>query len=246
MKQKIAGNYEVILIDSGSIDGSIELIKKFPIKLIRIRPKDFNYSYAFNKCAKLAKGKYLIKLSGDVVPIDRQWLTEMIKPFSDPKIGGTFGLYTITNRKGYGYPYWWPKERFPMKLTRYSQTPRLLTGIKFLGYEHSSKNTDKIHEFAGGCCAIRKKIWEKRPLNESLIAGEDAEYAWFLHLIGYDITCNPKAKTIHEHKIEKIKKNSFQDKHGLTLWQFKYNWNIAKYWLQRTIGHDPYKDLRIN
>lgn len=245
MKQKMAENYEVILIDSGSTDGSIKFIKKIHIKLIRIKPEEFNYSYAFNKCAAQAKGKYLIKLSGDVIPIGNQWLNEMIKPFSDPTVGGTFGLYTTTGRRGYDYPHWWPKERFPTKLTTYSQTPHPLTGIKIFGVELTLKNTDKVHEFAGGCCAIRRGMWKKRPLNENLTAGEDAEYAWFLHLIGYDIVFNPKAKTIHEHKIEKIKKNAFRDKFGLSLWQFKYSWNIARYWLLRAVGMDPYKNLKL-
>ena len=56
-----------------------------------------------------------------------------------------------------------------------------------------------VYEFAGGCCAVRKSTWEN-DLNERLLAGEDAEYSWFLHLIGYDIVYNPKAVALHEHK----------------------------------------------
>lgn len=247
LKQNIRGNYEIIVVDSGSTDGAVEYIKNLPkIKLVKINPERFNYANAFNTGAKVAKGKYLVRLSGDVIPTKDSFVSEMIKPFFDPRVGGTFGLYSITKRKGYGYPYWWPKERFPSKLTRYSQTPNPLTGVKIFGLEYKQEETDKVHDFAGACCAVRRNIWEKRPFNESLLAGEDAEYAWFLHLIGYDIVCNPKAKTIHEHKIEKINKNAFRDKYGLTLWQFKYSWNIIKYWFQRAVGLDPYKHLRIN
>jgi rhamnosyltransferase len=248
-KQKLDGKYELILIDSGSTDGSIQLIKKYSVKLIQIKPDDFNYAFAFNKCAKIAKGKYLVKLSGDNIPIDTSWLRELIKPFKDPMVGGTFGKYTITGRKGWNYPDYWPAERFPDKTTRYSEQVQPIGGISvrnMLGVNYSDPNRSHLYDFAGGCCAIRKSIWKKRPLNEKLSAAEDAEYSWFLHLIGYDIVYTPHAKVIHEHNINRLSKKPYLLSLLTGLGQNKMRAEIVNYWLKRLIGIDPYEDMRIN
>lgn len=246
LDQNFREKYEIIVIDSGSTDGAREYVESLPIQLVKIKPKAFNFAKAFNIGAKKAKGKYLVRLSGDVIPIGRNWLNEIIKPFIKPRVGGTYGIYTITGRKGYGYSDFWPAERFPKKLTRYSVKPTFLMGVNIFGYQFGDDKTRKrVFDFAGGCCAIRKKIWQKRPFNEGLLEGEDAEYAWFLHLIGYDIVCNPKAKTIHEHKLNINKDKSFLASRGVTRWQWVFNWQIIKYWLQKLIFVDPYKEMKI-
>jgi len=248
LSQDFEGGCEIIVVDSGSTDGARGYLESLPVKLVKIRPETFNFAKAFNTGAEKAEGKFLVRLSGDVIPIGEGWLNEMIRPFEDPGVGGTYGIYTITGREGYGYPDFWPAERFPQKLTKYSVRPTFLMGINLFGIEFGDdKAREKAFNFAGGCCAVRKNIWQKRPFNEKLLAGEDAEYAWFLHLIGYDIVCNPKAKTIHEHKLARSKDNSFLASRGITKWQWVFNWQIAKYWLQRLLlRRDPCEDLRIN
>lgn len=241
LNQDLDGDYEIIVVDSGSTDGAREYVQSLPVELIKIQPETFNFAKAFNIGAKKAQGKYLVRLSGDVIPIGKNWLREMIKPFEDPTIGGTYGIYTITGREGYGYPDYWPAERFPQKLTRYSVRPTPLTGL--FG---DAEAREKAFNFAGGCCAIRRDLWQKRPFNEKFLAGEDAEYAWFLHLIGYDIVCNPKAKTIHEHELARSKDRSFLSKPMFTKWMWMNVWQTVKYWLQRLIlRHDPYKNLQV-
>ena len=230
LNQNFEDKYEIIVLDSGSTDGAREYVEKLPVCLIKINSEKFNYAQVFNLGAKEAQGEYLVRLSGDAIPMGENWLVEMIKPFSDPKVGGTYGIYTISGRKGYGYPDFWPAERFPKRLTRYSVKPALFG---------SFETRRKVYNFAGACCAIRKNIWQKRPFNERLIGGEDAEYAWFLHLIGYDIVCNPKAKVLHEHKISKSRERSLIERLWFYRWQRIFTWEITKYWLKRIIFPTP-------
>ena len=238
LNQKIEEQFEIIVVDSGSRDGAKEYVKKIgSVRLIEIPPENFVYAHAFNLGAMQAKGKYLVRLSGDCIPQGKNWLSEMVKPFDSPKVGGSFGKYILSGKKGFGYPDYWPSWRFPKKQTRYSVKPFLFMGAGLLNFS-LGKN---VYEFAGGCCAVRKEIWQKRPFNESLLAGEDGEYSWFLHLIGYDIVYNPRAKVIHEHKIN-IKK-SVKTYLGTTKWNWVFNMAIWKYWLQRLKGIDPYKNI---
>jgi rhamnosyltransferase len=232
------GSYEIIVVDSGSRDGALDFCKKEKITLVNKSSKNFNYADAFNQGARKAKGRFLVRLSGDAIPIDKNFLQEILLPFSDPKVGVTFGKYIISGKKGYGYPNFWPEWRFPKELKRYVVKPTFLMGAEIFFFSFG-KN---MFEFAGGCCAIRRSIWEKRGFNEKLTAGEDAEYAWFLHLIGYDIVCNPRAEVLHEHKINLVK--TTRKYLGFEKWNFEFKLNIWKHWLRRIIvGVDPYKGM---
>lgn len=239
-KQNFKKDYEIIIVDSGSTDGAREYCLKNKLKVVDIPAENFKFAHAFNTGAKEAKGKILIRLSGDCIPTKTNWLEEIIKPFKNPKIGGVFGKYILSGKKGYTYPNFWYASRFPKKYTVYSIKPFFLMGAGILNFSIGKG----VYEFAGGCSAIRKKVWDKRPFNEKIMAGEDAEYSWFLHLIGYDIAYSPKVEVIHEHKIDKLE--TIKATSGLSLWSFMFVTNIWKYWLGKLVGIDPYKKMRIN
>ena len=67
-------DFELIIIDDGSTDNSLEIIKKFEnkpqIKFIKQKNKGLNVSN--NIALKLSKGKYIIRLDAD------DWLEKML------------------------------------------------------------------------------------------------------------------------------------------------------------------------
>ena len=203
LTQQLPGEFEIIVVDSGSTDGSREYVATLPVKLIKTDPNAFNYARAFNIGAKKAKGEFLVRLSGDVIPKTERFLASLLKPFSDPTVGATYGKYTFSGRPGQTHPTSWPPERFPSDLTRYSIRMNIIKSII------SQKYLDELTNLAGGCCAIRRSIWEKRPFNERMIEAEDAEYSIYLHLQNHDIVYTPKAEVIHEHSASSPEKPLF-------------------------------------
>ena len=74
--QAIAGQeavypFEVIAVDSGSTDGTLELLDRFNVKSYSIPPSDFNFGLTRNHAFSLAGGDFIITISQDVVPCDR-------------------------------------------------------------------------------------------------------------------------------------------------------------------------------
>lgn len=67
--QQDYNNFEIIIIDSGSKDKTVEIVKRFPVKLIQIKPEEFHYSYALNLGISKAKGDYIAIISGYSIPI---------------------------------------------------------------------------------------------------------------------------------------------------------------------------------
>src|SRR3989338_2725303 len=90
--QNVLLSFEIIVIDSGSTDGTIEVIKSFPqIRLIQIKPERFRHGRTRNLGAKEARGKHLVFLNQDAWPADEFWLVNLLKDFDkDEKIAGVF------------------------------------------------------------------------------------------------------------------------------------------------------------
>jgi len=79
--------YEIILVDQGSTDGSIEMVrKKFPkVKLIRNK-KNVGISKGTNQAFKIARGEYLFLMANDIIA-SKGWLESCIELMEkDPKI----------------------------------------------------------------------------------------------------------------------------------------------------------------
>jgi rhamnosyltransferase len=66
-------NFEVIIIDSSSIDNTLEDAKSYPIKIFKVPRSDFGHGKTRNLGAKLARGRYLVYLSQDEIPADNNW-----------------------------------------------------------------------------------------------------------------------------------------------------------------------------
>jgi len=236
-KQTCKKTFEIIVVDSGSTDGAAEYLKTQKVTLVQIQPEEFGYVRAFNIGAKQTLGKYLIRLSGDAIPVGSDWLAKLIKPMENPKIGAVYGKYILSGKFGYNYPNFWTADKFPDRKIIFSVKPDCFMGL-FDNLPLQEK-FNRIFLLAGACYTIRKEIWDKRPLNEKVIGGDDAEYAFFLHSLGYDVVYNPQAVVLHEHTIRwnrPVWYTNFMD-FGISKWQFVFYREILRAWLDRFVVH---------
>jgi rhamnosyltransferase len=85
---------DLLVIDSGSRDGSVELLKSYGNKLtlLEIPNSEFSHGGTRDKAAHLAKGEFVLFLSQDATPAHDRWLINMIEPFFlSPRIGCVYG-----------------------------------------------------------------------------------------------------------------------------------------------------------
>src|SRR5687767_2613278 len=69
------GNWELIVFDSGSTDGSIELLKAAkPAHLNVSKPSDYNPSKVINDGMRQAKSSFGIYLNAGATPQGNNWL----------------------------------------------------------------------------------------------------------------------------------------------------------------------------
>ncbi len=70
-------SYEVIVIDNGSVDGSLEMIEKnYPLVRLIKNPENMGFAVACNQGIKAAKGEYISLLNNDI-EVESNWLTKL-------------------------------------------------------------------------------------------------------------------------------------------------------------------------
>lgn len=176
-------DFEVIAVDSGSTDGALELMKKYPIEMVHYKGPvgpEFNYARVFNMGAKQAKGKFLVRLSGDAIPANKFWLANLLEPFLDSKIGGTYSKQIYTSSADPGQ--------------------RLLYFFAFSRFHWFFEKVACNLMFWGTSCAIRRDLWQKIPFDEAQKRMEDARWSLEISKLGYKTVYAPSSIVYHTHQ----------------------------------------------
>jgi cellulose synthase/poly-beta-1,6-N-acetylglucosamine synthase-like glycosyltransferase len=173
-------NYEIIVVDDGSTDGTSAVLEKYnkrykKIKLIK--QKNMGTSIARNRAIKIAKGNITAFTDSDCI-IKKNWLRELVKPYSDPKVGGVIGR-TFADRKGL---FWHHMEN---------------AGIAYIG--HNTSYRTRIIKKLGGFDSRFNKAFR-----------EDTDMAWRVMDLGYKIEFAEKAEMTHlsarDNVVKRIKR----------------------------------------
>lgn len=186
---------EVIIVDDGSTDGSVNLIKsKFPeVKLIRHKINR-GFSSSANTSVRGSKGNLILLLNTDVVP-EKNFLTPAISLFEDPKV-----FAVSLHEKGYG----WGKGYFS-------------GGYLELAKGEESGSTHSSFYVSGGSGVFRRKLWiELGGMDEKLLSPfywEDVDICYRAEKRGYINLWEPKSLVVHNHEstINKFPKSYTQN-----------------------------------
>ena len=183
--QTFRGSVEVVAIDSGSTDGTLELLQGFPVQVEQIPASDFHHARTRNVAAALSQGRIIVFLSQDAVPASTTWLETLIGNFADEKVGAVYGRQfphsdSSTERQDaldaiYGQ-------------TRLVKDPAHRNGLGYRFYHFSDVNA-----------AIRRSVWEVVPFPEDLKVFEDLGIAKLILDRGWKIVYEPNAPVYHSH-----------------------------------------------
>jgi glycosyltransferase involved in cell wall biosynthesis len=90
LHQSIQG-VEIILVDSGSTDGTLEIAARYPVQVVHIAPQEFTFGRSLNRGLAHASGEFAVIASAHVYPVYPDWLERLLTPFTDPQVGLAYG-----------------------------------------------------------------------------------------------------------------------------------------------------------
>jgi rhamnosyltransferase len=105
-RQTLINRIEVILIDSGSLDNTLEIARKFDVRIHEIPAADFNHGTTRNLGVELAQGDYVIMTVQDAVPVDEFWVERMLEHFEDPDVVGVCGSQQVPHDRNKNPMQW--------------------------------------------------------------------------------------------------------------------------------------------
>ncbi len=92
--QRLDAPLEIVAIDSGSTDGSLEILRSHGVRIQEIAHSDFSHGGTRNALMELAGGEYVAFLTQDAEPVDDRWLTRLLEGFALSRdVGLTCGPY---------------------------------------------------------------------------------------------------------------------------------------------------------
>lgn len=225
--------FEVILIDSGSKDRSLAIARQFPVKLIEIPPESFNHGETRNLALKLSDpdAKFIVFLSQDATPSNRDWLRNLIAPFAeDERVAGVFSRHIP--RPGASIPT-------VRQLVEGTQSGGASRIVKHMppSLEDYQENITYYIWFSNTSSAVRKSVFEKYPFKRVDFA-EDAVWADEVLRAGFKIVYEPSSMVIHSHNynlVEQFRQNVDHQHAMYTLFRLM-NLRNPRTWLKLYLG----------
>jgi glycosyltransferase involved in cell wall biosynthesis len=202
-------NYEIVVVDDGSTDNTVDVVNNYPVKLIKL-DKNSGLATARNKGLEVAKGDIYVCYDDDCTA-DINWLSELDKAFYDKSVIGAGGLVQLSNTPtitdeycfSCGYP-----NPVPLTLGRSKSIfvrfwDYLVTNIS--NPQEKFVNGTKVLELPGALSAFRIKLlkeiggWDTMLVN----ASEDTDLCRRLRnkFKKMYFVAMPSSKVVHEQKI---------------------------------------------
>lgn len=170
-------NPQIIVVDSGSTDETLQIVSGYPALVVSIEPSEFSFGRSLNRGCRAATGDVIAIVSAHCYPVYADWLERLTRHFEDPKVALVFG------------------RQHGDDVTKYSEHQI------FQKWFPDNSNLDQKHPFCNNAnAAVRRSCWEVLPYDEELTGLEDIDWARRALARGYRLVYDAHAEIVHVHE----------------------------------------------
>ncbi len=194
-QQRKIQNLEIVIVDSGSCDATIQIAKAFDAKVIQITQVEFSHSHARNLGAEHASGQYLLFMTQDAMPDGELWVAKLMQPVlwqnvvavsckerprSDCDLLGRFSIWVHSEYMGILH------------------CDRIMSMPKEHDFDHLRRNA-QLNDVA---CLVRRDVFEQFRYRGNY--AEDLDMGLRLIEAGYKTALMSSVQVIHSHTRQAI------------------------------------------
>jgi rhamnosyltransferase len=218
VRHQIMKDVEIILVDSGSTDDTVQIAENYDVKVITITPEEFTFGRSLNRGISAALADYVIIVSAHCYPVFPDWLEQLLIPFKDDQVALSYGKQRGGTTNKYSEHQFFRKYFPDISMARQSQP-----------YSHNAN------------AAIRKSVWDLHPYNENLTGLEDLSWSSWVLQEGYAISYVAEAEVIHVHDEGPRQTYNRYMREAIALKQILPDsrfslWNFLRLWTSSTIS----------
>jgi len=168
-------DFELLVVDSGSTDRTLEIVKQYPCRLIQIEAKAYYPGSVLNMAIEQTEADIIIFQNSDGVPLSPHTLQRLVSVFDDAAIDAA-----LTRQIPRPEAFDWVRRDYRLSFPDVAQTPDWI-------------------RLSLPMAAMRKSAWEKHHFYEDAWASEDTEWGEWAVQNGMKIKYVPDAIIMHSH-----------------------------------------------
>lgn len=168
---------EIVVVDSGSTDGTVDIAHSFGARVTFIAKSDFSFGRSLNRGCAFATGDILVFISGHCIPVENDWLDKLCQPLQDKVATYSYGRQIGDDDSNFSERRVFSKY-FPLQ-----------SAIPQAGFFCNNANS-----------AIKRSAWEQHLFDEDITGLEDMELAKRLMNAGHKVAYVAEAVVFHHHR----------------------------------------------
>jgi rhamnosyltransferase len=180
-----AWDLDVVIVDSGSEDGTDQLAADAGFRLHRIPATEFGHGRTRNVGVQLAHGDVVCLLTHDVLPCTPDWPMTLAAALDDPAVAGVYGRQVP--RDASTMEMFFVSLNYPPTPLRYDPQPA----------GHHPRPGRVL--FSNAFSAVRRETLLRIPFPSHVGYSEDLIWAHRALAAGYSIAYEPAAEALHAH-----------------------------------------------
>ena len=193
--------HELVVIDSGSRDGTAEAARAAGARVLSIPQSEFNHGATRNRAIAASHGEIVALLTQDALPIGRDYLRCLAKPFANPRVDGAYArqyprpdcdpILAERLRR-------WSASRNEPSLQVLAPGDPVASRALYEALPPIERYFTSV--FDNVASAVRRSTFERVPFPARTF-GEDVAWGREIVLAGGAIAYEPSARVEHSHRI---------------------------------------------